>query len=130
MDGTRSCPLCERRALAREAHFAYLESVEDDDQERVDYVALKRMLEERLERDLTISGVKRHFTDHVVYEYKTLHPVADDDPNYGLARPCSSTRVCYQRASSCRRQLTPTDCLLARQRAAPDSVLRVVGKHH
>ena len=82
-DVKRSCPLCERRALAREAHFAYLESVEDDDQERVDYVALKRTLEERLERDLTGSGVERHFTDHVVYEYNPLHPVADDDPNYG-----------------------------------------------
>jgi hypothetical protein len=40
-------------------------------------------LEDRLDRDLTVSEVKRHFTDHIVYEYTPLQPVADSDPDYG-----------------------------------------------
>ena len=79
----RDGSLCECKAVAREAHFAFLETADDADRERVDYVALKRMLEDRLDRDLAVSGVKRHFTDHIVYEYTPLQPVADSDPDYG-----------------------------------------------
>lgn len=34
----RSCPLCERRTAAREAHFALLETADDDDRARVDLI--------------------------------------------------------------------------------------------
>jgi hypothetical protein len=79
----RDWPLCECKAVAREAHFAFLETADDADRERVDYVALKRRVEDRLDRDLAVSEVKRHFTDHLVYEYTPLQPVVDNDPDYG-----------------------------------------------
>jgi len=81
---TRSCPLCERAAAAYEVYGAHLDATTQDD--RLDYVELKRDLEDVLECRLTVARVKRHFHDHIVYVFEPSEPVAEDDSVDGRDR--------------------------------------------